>query len=285
MARQAVPGGDSGAWGTITNEYLSVAHNSTGHISTDATVRSAFLKTTSTTEHATTVYQAGTSGNDISALNVVSDNPSGSAMQLSGKETARGTLKITHIGEAAGTDSSASALSIDLTTSGTAAQGIFITSTAGTASTGNAITVRTNSRDDFVVKSTGRVGIGLTSGATPTGRLEIKQNDDSTVGLAMTANSGSAQQMILLKDSGNNARFEVTAAGNTLMRATAFMTTNAMLGSSSSDFGSGTGPMLGIKNATSVPSTNPTGGGILYVESGALKYRGSSGTVTTLGNA
>lgn len=34
----------------------------------------------------------------------------------------------------------------------------------------------------------------------------------------------------------------------------------------------------------SAPDT-PTGGGHLYVESGALKYKGSSGTVTTLGNA
>lgn len=33
------------------------------------------------------------------------------------------------------------------------------------------------------------------------------------------------------------------------------------------------------------PASNPIGGGFLYVESGALKYRGSSGTVTTLGNA
>lgn len=40
-----------------------------------------------------------------------------------------------------------------------------------------------------------------------------------------------------------------------------------------------------IANATTAPTTNPTGGGILYVESGALKYRGSSGTVTTLGPA
>lgn len=32
------------------------------------------------------------------------------------------------------------------------------------------------------------------------------------------------------------------------------------------------------------PAT-PTGGGVLYVESGALKYKGSSGTVTTLGAA
>jgi len=34
----------------------------------------------------------------------------------------------------------------------------------------------------------------------------------------------------------------------------------------------------------SAPAT-PTDGGVLYVEAGALKYKGSSGTVTTLANA
>jgi len=33
------------------------------------------------------------------------------------------------------------------------------------------------------------------------------------------------------------------------------------------------------------PSVSLTGGGILYVESGALKFRGSSGTVTTIAAA
>jgi hypothetical protein len=40
-----------------------------------------------------------------------------------------------------------------------------------------------------------------------------------------------------------------------------------------------------IANATTVPASNPSGGGVLYVEGGALKYRGSSGTVTTIANA
>lgn len=40
-----------------------------------------------------------------------------------------------------------------------------------------------------------------------------------------------------------------------------------------------------VANATTVPTTNPTGGGVLYCEGGALKFRGSSGTVTTLGPA
>lgn len=39
-----------------------------------------------------------------------------------------------------------------------------------------------------------------------------------------------------------------------------------------------------IKNGTA-PSSDPTTGGFLYVESGALKYRGSSATVTTIAAA
>jgi hypothetical protein len=51
-----------------------------------------------------------------------------------------------------------------------------------------------------------------------------------------------------------------------------------------SEFGSGQG-VIGLGNATTNPSTNPSGGGVLYCDSGALKYRGSSGTVTTVANA
>lgn len=49
-------------------------------------------------------------------------------------------------------------------------------------------------------------------------------------------------------------------------------------------FGSGD-VVISIANAATVPTTNPSGGGILYCQGGALKYRGSSGTVTTLGAA
>ena len=62
-------------------------------------------------------------------------------------------------------------------------------------------------------------------------------------------------------------------------------------GSQSAWFGGGTASLgggvsvIGIRNAQTVPTSNPTGGGVMYVESGALKYRGSSGTITTLGAA
>jgi len=51
-----------------------------------------------------------------------------------------------------------------------------------------------------------------------------------------------------------------------------------------SQFGGGHG-VIAIVNATVAPSVNPAGGGILYVEDGALKYRGSKGTVTTIAPA
>lgn len=35
----------------------------------------------------------------------------------------------------------------------------------------------------------------------------------------------------------------------------------------------------------SAPSGTPSGGGLIFVEAGALKYKGSSGTVTVLGVA
>jgi hypothetical protein len=51
-----------------------------------------------------------------------------------------------------------------------------------------------------------------------------------------------------------------------------------------SQFGGGKG-VIAIANATLAPSVSPAGGGILYVEEGSLKYRGSSGTITTIATA
>ncbi|GDY74121.1 hypothetical protein SAV31267_036060 [Streptomyces avermitilis] len=73
-----------------------------------------------------------------------------------------------------------------------------------------------------------------------------------------------------------------SAAGR-LKTDTAFSVgTNLLINTTS--VGAGVG-VLGIANATTVPTANPTSGGVLYVEAGALKYRGSSGTVTTIAPA
>lgn len=49
-------------------------------------------------------------------------------------------------------------------------------------------------------------------------------------------------------------------------------------------FGGASGA-FGIANAETLPTSNPTGGGILYVEGGALRWRGSSGTDTLIASA
>ncbi|MDT0387807.1 hypothetical protein [Streptomyces dubilierae] len=135
----------------------------TGEITTNLTSRSAFFKTTSPLAHAVTIYQASLTGVDVAAaLNVISDNRETSAVYVSGHETLpRGTVKISHTngGTGATDDAGASALSIDLkrgTASGTAAQGLFMTSTDG-GTTGRFVTIRNGGPNLFTVPAAGSV--------------------------------------------------------------------------------------------------------------------------------
>ncbi len=73
--------------------------------------------------------------------------------------------------------------------------------------------------------------------------------------------------------------------GSGLLRVNGGITTAAAnIGFGVSAWGTSAANVIGIANGTA-PTTSPASMGQLYVESGALKYRGSSGTVTTLGAA
>lgn len=63
-----------------------------------------------------------------------------------------------------------------------------------------------------------------------------------------------------------------------------FIDNSGNVGVGVSTFGTSAAKVLGLANATA-PSTSPAGMGQLYVESGALKFRGSSGTITTIAAA
>ena len=91
------------------------------------------------------------------------------------------------------------------------------------------------------------------------------------VGTEKGSGGGTARVMQLVTDATARAVFEATTFNTTLL-------------ASAGSYGSGSG-VLFLGNATTAPTTDPTGGGILYVEAGALKFRGSSGTVTTIANA
>lgn len=136
-----------------------------------------------------------------------------------------------------------------------------------------------------------RLGIGTTSPATKLhveaggirtrngsgGYVELQPGDASNLGyiawhkpndtrLGYLGHAGTSNIQLTLE---NSANFLLGGAFN--------------FGIGGASFGGGA-TVIFIANATA-PSSNPTGGGILYVESGALKYRGSSGTVTTIAAA
>ena len=109
----------------------------------------------------------------------------------------------------------------------------------------------------------------VSTGVTVTNRYGYRIGDVSTAG-TVTNNYGVYCDAL---DSGtNNFAFYMAGAGNV-----------GLFGAST--LGGGTNVMT-MANTTSVPtSTSVSGGGILFVSSGALRWLGSSGTVTTLGPA
>jgi hypothetical protein len=108
-------------------------------------------------DHSVTIHQHATSGSTGAALNVVSDNPDTSAMLVTGVEKALGTIKIKHVGQADGSDSGNASLSIDMQTAGTAAQGIYVDSTAVGGTLGQLLRLRNQTVDKFVVGPDGTV--------------------------------------------------------------------------------------------------------------------------------
>jgi hypothetical protein len=73
-------------------------------------------------------------------------------------------------------------------------------------------------------------------------------------------------------------------ASKILTASTALVFDGQNLGVGATAFGTSANKVLGLGNATA-PTTSPAGMGQLYVEAGVLKYRGSSGTVTSVAPA
>lgn len=114
--------------------------------------------------HALAVSLANAGSTTSSAISASSSNADHSAVQVTGVESGRGTIKISHVKPTGVDDTNASGLSIDLAGAGTAAQGIFIDSSATT--TGKLINARVGGSDRFVVTAGGAIqarGIQITT--------------------------------------------------------------------------------------------------------------------------
>lgn len=130
--------------------------------------------------------------------------------------------------------------------------------------------------DIYATNTTSRdLALEATNSATYARTRLLAKTSGGTVSDWRVVNDSTGAASIFLIFGGDGAslatRFQIAANGNTQFGATAA-------------YGGGVG-VIGIANRTTAPTSNPSGGGVLYVESGALKYRGSSGTVTTIANA
>jgi hypothetical protein len=102
-----------------------------------------------------------------------------------------------------------------------------------------------------------------TDQVAPAGKYEIAVQSDKLQINGRNANDTAFETLVVFQ--------RKAAGGNVGIRTT-------------SQFGAGQG-VIAIANASVAPSLNPAGAGILYVEDGALKYRGSDGTVTVIAPA
>jgi hypothetical protein len=114
-----------------------------------------------------------------------------------------------------------------------------------------------------------------------------------------TSNGATSGTLWLSQVTPSNVNFQLFCNGPTVLNSgaadvriaqgsSAFITmtpTDATFFNGSTHINGGGTKVIGLANATTNPTTNPTGGGVLYASGGALLWRGSSGTVTTLAPA
>lgn len=127
-------------------------------------------------------------------------------------------------------------------------------------------------------------GAALASGDRIGGLLVAGSSSASSIRNAAAIYSFAAENWVDASAYGTYLTFETISNGATTRTEKMRIDGDGNFGLNGTSFGSGKG-VVAIANAGTIPSANPTGGGVLYVEGGALKYRGSSGTVTTIANA
>jgi len=154
--------------------------------------------------------------------------------------------------------------------------------------------ISTTGASTFTVTTSGsNLGAGTGGTVTAPAQASVTARSAGTKGLVVKAATSQAVNIQEWQDSNGTVKSAIALDGGI---ATAYIanaagtgaiqigtTRNVQFGNSQS-FGGGA-LVIGINNATTVPTTNAVGGGILYVTGGALTYRGTSGSAKTIVDA
>lgn len=127
--------------------------------------------------------------------------------------------------------------------------------------------------------SAAAVGAVSTSGGST-----IQSSAVGVISLVIQKLTSQTADLLRLNNQAGTPQTQFLANGNILHQNSMYVVTNLQVATGGDTNGDGTG-VIGLANASVVPSTNPSGGGVLYAQAGALKWRGSSGTVTTIAPA
>jgi hypothetical protein len=117
-------------------------------------------------------------------------------------------------------------------------------------------------------------------GASGYGMVFIQASSGNSAQLQLNSNGGSGRRYVVA----SNTSGQFLIGDETAVATRLTIDSSGNLGLGISTFGTSAVGVFGLANATA-PTTSPAGMGQLYVEAGALKYRGSSGTITTIAAA
>lgn len=146
--------------------------------------------------------------------------------------------------------------------------------------------IRTSASPQF-----SRLGVNMANPGAGNVHIAVKQSTADIYGVSVSAFNNDAY--LVFGHDGSQGMFsssyQSTAGYTPLTFRTSsvdrvYMAVNGNIGFNVTAFGTSAVQVIGIANGTA-PASSPAGMGQLWVESGALKYRGSSGTVTTIANA